>query len=70
MSHLPSYNNTFSFANSFAQYPNPSMAIGNNRNPEFSTVEANAVDMSIDALYLHELHHLEVNVNIIFINGQ
>lgn len=29
-------------------------------NQEFTTVEANAVDMSIDALYLHELHHLEV----------
>ncbi|ODN05930.1 Autophagy-related protein 9A [Orchesella cincta] len=61
MSHLPSYNNTFSFANSFAQYPNPSMGIAHHRvtNHEFSTVEANAVDMSIDALYLHELHHLE-----------
>ncbi len=58
MSHMPSYNNTFSFANSFAQYPNPTH---HRMTHELYTAEANAIDMSIDALYLHELHHLEVS---------
>jgi len=59
LSHMPSYNTAFSFANSFAHYPNPMLNQNRMANQEFTTVEANAVDMSIDALYLHELHHLE-----------
>jgi hypothetical protein len=55
---LPSYNNsTISFARSFAQFPpnRPS-------NQELSTtVELNTIDMSLDALYIHELHHMEVS---------
>jgi hypothetical protein len=57
---LPSYNNsTISFARSFAQFPpnRPS-------NQELSTtVELNTIDMSLDALYIHELHHMEVSAS-------
>ena len=56
---LPSYNNsTISFANSFAQYPNPTPR---GTNSDINTVvEFNTIDMSLDALYLHEVHHMEV----------
>ena len=55
---LPSYNNsTISFARSFAQFPPPARQSTQELN---ATVEMNTVDMSLDALYIHELHHLEV----------
>jgi hypothetical protein len=48
-----------SFANSFANYPNSNVSqrVGN---VDPNVYEVNAVDMSLDALYLHELHHMEV----------
>lgn len=45
---------SISFANSFAQPPARS-------SNEFNTVEASTVDMSLDALYMHEIHHSEVS---------
>jgi len=50
--------NMLSFANSFAHYPNPMMS--QRGAPETNIYEVNAVDMSLDALYLHELNHMEV----------
>ncbi|XP_021948196.1 autophagy-related protein 9A [Folsomia candida] len=48
--------NMMSFANSFAQYPNPMLS----QRPNDTNIELHAVDMSLDALYLHELHNMEV----------
>ena len=50
-----SYGN-ISFANSFAQFP-PARS----SNYESNTVEASTVDMSLDALFMHEIHHIEVS---------
>jgi len=49
-----------SFANSFAQYPNPTPIQRPGSTMENNTYEVAAIDMSLDALYLHELHHMEV----------
>lgn len=46
-----------SFANSFANYPNPMMS---QRPTDSNLYELHAIDMSLDALYLHELHDMEV----------
>jgi len=53
----PSSNNsTISFARSYAQFP----PARQNTQDLTGTLEMNAVDMSLDALYIHELHHMEV----------
>jgi hypothetical protein len=49
--------NMMSFANSFAYCPNPAVS---QRPTENNLYELHAVDMSLDALYLHELHNMEV----------
>ncbi|CAG7732160.1 unnamed protein product [Allacma fusca] len=54
---------TISFANSFAHYP--SFANQTHRPPPNSdlgsvNLEASSLNMCVDALYIHELHHLEL----------
>lgn len=50
--------NMMSFANSFANCSNPMLS--SKRSTEANLVELHAVDMSLDTLYLHELHNMEV----------
>lgn len=52
--------NMMSFANSFAHYPNPMLS---QRPTDANIYELHAVDMSLDALYLHELHNMEVRLS-------
>lgn len=50
-----------SFANSFANYPNPMLS---QRPADVNIHELHAVDMSLDALYMHELHNMEVRMHL------
>jgi autophagy-related protein 9 len=61
-----SYNNSMSFAQSFAH------AFPRTAPSEYNTVESNSVEMSLDALYIHEIHHLEMRrrQNNSYIHGQ
>jgi len=48
-----------SFANSFANYPNQQLSQRSSSGVQNMST-AYAAEMSLDALYLHELHHMEV----------
>ena len=66
--------NMISFANSFAHFPSlPSQAFRSPTTADLGSVnlEASSLNMCVDALYIHELHHMEVikSCNLKQMNG-